>query len=186
MKTILFIEKIRNKLKNWYRKKVFKEIISCTHNDFSLVGDVWVINRNIKLGRNVTIYPGCMFWGDGIIKIGDNVDIGKDTIIYSTAENGGVYIGDNTVIAANNYIIDMDHGTKIDELISKQPNSVEKVIIGKDCWLAANVTVLKGSIIGDGAIIGAKSLVKGYVEPNSIVVGVPCKKIKMRNFVQEK
>lgn len=85
------------------------------------------------------------------------------------------------MIAAQCYIIDMDHGIKKETLIRQQDNAIEKGIIGNDCWLAANVTVLKGSEICDGAVVGAKSLVKGKVESNSVVVGVPCKIIKMRS-----
>lgn len=35
-------------------------MIGCNHNDFSIVGDITVINKNIKLGHNVTIYPDVM------------------------------------------------------------------------------------------------------------------------------
>ena len=91
-----------------------------------------------------------------------------------------IHIGSNTMIAAQCYIIDMDHGISKDTLISHQRNIIEKVIIGNDCWLAANVTVLRGSKISDGAVVGAKSLVKGKVESNSVVVGIPCKKVKTR------
>lgn len=52
------------------------------------MGDITLINKNIKLGKNVTIYPDVMFWGDGPIIVGDNVDIGKGTIIYAS-KNGG-------------------------------------------------------------------------------------------------
>ena len=93
---------------------------------------------------------------------------------------GGVYIGNDTMIAAQTYIIDCDHGIKANELMRKQKNTVEKVYIGKDVWIGANVTVLKGSYIEDGAIIGAKSLVKGKIEKNVIAVGIPAKEIKRR------
>lgn len=89
MSVILLCERVKNKIARMWRKKVFKEMIGCPHNDFSLVGDVHVINRNIKLGHNVSIYPDVMFFGDGSIEIGDNVDIGSGTIIYSSAQNGG-------------------------------------------------------------------------------------------------
>lgn len=154
-------------------------MINCSHNDFSIVGDITVINRNIKLGHNVTIYPDVMFFGDGLIEIGDNVDIGNGTLIYSS-KSGGVSIGKNSMIAAQCYIIDTDHGIEKEKLIREQNNTAAKVTIGEDCWIAANVTVLKGSQINDGAVVGAKSLVKGNVESNSIVVGAPCRKIKMR------
>lgn len=84
------------------------------------------------------------------------------------------------MIAAQCYIIDMDHGIKAEEKICCQDNIVGKIIIGSDCWLAANVTVLRGSQVGDSAVVGAKSLVKGVVDSNIVAVGIPCKKIKMR------
>ena len=176
---LLLFDRILQKIIRTYRKAVFRKKINCPHKDFNLVGRVTLINTNIKLGKNVTIYPDVMFFGDGEIVIGENVDIGKDTIIYSSA-NGGVKIEDNTVIAAQCYIIDMDHGIKADQLISSQDNSVEEVVIGKDVWLSANVTVLKGSKINDGAVIGAKALVKGEIPQNAVAVGVPAKIIKFR------
>lgn len=78
-------------------------MIGCNHNDFSIVGDITVINKNIKLGHNVTIYPDVMLFGDGEIVIGDNVDIGNGTIIYSS-KDGGVTIGNDTMIAGQCYI----------------------------------------------------------------------------------
>lgn len=179
MKVLCYFNRIKEKIKKWYRKNVFKEMILCPHNNFTLVGDVVVINKNIQLGQNVTIYPGVMFWGDGKIEIGDNVDIGKDTIIYAS-RLGGVSIGSNTMIAAQCYIIDMDHGIKKGKMICQQDNITGKITIGNDCWLGANVTVLRGSEICDGAVVGAKSLVKGKIESNSVVAGIPCKSIKMR------
>ena len=175
---LLLFDRVLQKIIRTYRKAVFRKKINCPHKDFNLVGRVTLINTNIKLGKNVTIYPDVMFFGDGNIVIGDNVDIGKDTIIYSSS---GVKTEDNTVNAAQCYIIDMDHRIKADKLISSQGNSVAEVVIGKDVWLAANVTVLKGSKINDGAVIGAKALVKGEIPSNAIAVGVPSKVKKYRN-----
>ena len=80
----------------------------------------------------------------------------------------------------------MDHGINKGVLISQQKNSVEEVIIGQDVWLAANVTVLKGSRIEDGAVIGAKSLVKGEISQNAVAVGIPAKVIKQREYLDKK
>ena len=84
------------------------------------------------------------------------------------------------MIAAQCYIIDMDHGTQADKRIVEQTNSVAPVIIGEDVWIAANATVLKGSDIKDGAVIGAKSLVKGEIPENAIAVGIPATVKKYR------
>lgn len=120
-----------------------------------------------------------MLFGDGEIVIGDNVDIGNGTIIYSS-KDGGVTIGNDTMIAGQCYIIDMDHGISADELIRFQHNSVEPVTIGNDCWIAAGCKVLKGSHIKDGTVIGALSLVKGEIPENAIAYGIPAKVKKYR------
>ena len=72
----------------YYRKAKFRHEIQCSHKDFKLVGPVTVINRNVTLGRNVTIYPGVMFWGDGPIIIGAGVNIENQTVIYSSKLGG--------------------------------------------------------------------------------------------------
>jgi acetyltransferase-like isoleucine patch superfamily enzyme len=76
----------------------------------------------------------------------------------------------------------MDHGIFANKPIREQDNTVSPVKIGRDCWIGANATILKGSCIEDGAIIGAKSLVKGRVKQNSIVVGNPAREIKCRKL----
>lgn len=55
-----------------------------------------------------------------------------------------------------------------------------KVIIGNDVWMGYNVCVKEGVTIGDGAIIGAKSLVTRDIPPYAIAVGTPAKVIKYR------
>ena len=180
MNIVILFDRVVNKIKRSYRKHVFRSKIGCEHNCFSLVGNVHLINTNIKLGKNVTIYPNVMFWGDGPITIGDNVDIGNGTVIYASKTGGGITIGNNTVIAAQCYIIDMDHGMASGELIREQADSVAPVEIGEDVWLAADVTVLKGSKIGNGAVVGAKALVKGEIPENAVAVGTPAKVKKYR------
>ena len=118
--------------------------------------------------------------GGGPIVIGDNVSIGNGTIIYSSKNGGGVTIGNNTSIAAQCYIIDMDHGTRAGELIREQSDSAAPISIGEDVWIAAGCKILKGTVIRDGAVIGAQSLVKGEIPENAIAVGIPAKVKKYR------
>ena len=53
-------------------------------------------------------------------------------------------------------------------------------VVGNDVWIGQNVTVMAGSHIGDGAIIGANSTVAGDIPPYSVAVGNPCRVVKMR------
>ena len=53
-------------------------------------------------------------------------------------------------------------------------------VIGNDVWIGQNSTIMPGVHIGDGAIIGANSLVSKDVEPYTIVAGNPIRVIRMR------
>ena len=53
-------------------------------------------------------------------------------------------------------------------------------IIGHDVWLAAGATVMAGSRIGHGAVVGARAVVAGRVPPYAIVAGNPARLIRLR------
>ena len=53
-------------------------------------------------------------------------------------------------------------------------------VIGNDVWIGQNATILPGVRIGDGAIIGANSVVGSDVEPYTVVVGNPAKQLRYR------
>lgn len=52
--------------------------------------------------------------------------------------------------------------------------------IGNDVWIGQNVTIMAGVTIGDGAIVGTNSLVTRNIEPYSINVGVPTRRLRYR------
>ena len=53
-------------------------------------------------------------------------------------------------------------------------------VIGNDVWIGQNATIMPGVHIGDGAIIGANSIVTGEVQPYTIVAGNPARLIRKR------
>lgn len=153
-------------------KKIYK-----THNAIKIYGKVQLDNPNIVFGENVSLYSGVQIWGDGKITIGDNVSIGKDTIIFA---HEPMIIGNDTLIAGQCYIIDSDHGISRSNLIRKQQLESKPIHIGRDVWIGTGSKVLKGSYISDGSVIGAMSLVKGKTENYSINVGIPIRNIGQR------
>ena len=54
------------------------------------------------------------------------------------------------------------------------------IVVGNDVWIGQNAVILPGVHIGDGAIIGANSIVGSDVEPYTVVVGNPAKKLRNR------
>lgn len=64
---------------------------------------------------------------------------------------------------------------KTDELSTKG-----NTLVGNDVWIGQNVTVMPGVNIGDGAIIGANSVVAKDIPAYSVAVGNPCRVVKMR------
>lgn len=48
MKLILLFDRLNNKIKRHYRKRLFKAMIGCNHNDFSIVGDIIVIKEMLN------------------------------------------------------------------------------------------------------------------------------------------
>ena len=55
-----------------------------------------------------------------------------------------------------------------------------KTVIGNDCWIGRDVIIMAGVTVGDGAIIGARSIVTKNIPPYAIAVGVPAKVIRYR------
>lgn len=53
-------------------------------------------------------------------------------------------------------------------------------VVGNDVWIGMDATVMPGVKIGDGAIIGAKSVVTKDIEPYTVVAGNPAKVFKQR------
>lgn len=179
MNPLLIIDRIKNTLQRRYRKYIFLKRTRTPHKAVTLLGKVYLNATDVKIGRNVTIYPNVYFWGSGEIIIGDNVDLGIGTIIYSRKR---VYIGSDTSIAAYTYIIDSNHSIKKDQLIRNQPMDTADngIYIGSDVWIAAHCTIIKGAEIQDGTVIGAMSLVNKNLDSNTVNVGIPAKFLRER------
>lgn len=81
-----------------------------------------------------------------------------------------IRIGNNCIFGENVKIYDHNHlYNRIDIPISQQGFSEGEVVIGDNCWIGSNVTILKGVTIGDNVVIGANCLIYKDVPSNAVV-----------------
>lgn len=109
---------------------------------------------------------------------GKNIKIGKDVFVNSVCcfqDQGGVTLGDGCLVGHNVVFATLDH--------DKRPGrrgdmTAAPIVVGKDVWIGAHATILKGVTIGDGAIVAAGAVVTRDVPPNTIAAGVPARVVK--------
>lgn len=136
--------------------------------------------KRLFLGTKVRIYPGMRSETvnkRSTIKIGNNVSIGQNFHVVSY--NDSLKIGNNVTIAGNVFITNCDHDYK-GKGSSVLDNALieKKTEINDDCFIGNNVSILAGTILGHGCIVGANAVLRGSYPPFSVVVGIPGKVIK--------
>ena len=122
----------------------------------------------IHIGRNVVIGDGAKIsaLNGGRIDIGENVGIGDYVQIVS---HQSITIGSGCNIAPHVYMFDHDHVVS-EEGVIRDKFVARPIMIGKNCWVGVNTTILKGSVIGDKCVIAAGSIVREQVEDGTLFV----------------
>ena len=140
------------------------------------------LNNELTIGKNSFIRDQVVFERDNAkLTIGDRTFIGRGLIAISTS----VEIGNDVMISWGVTIVDHNsHSLRFSErqndvqswLIGEKDWSNVKasgVVIHDKVWIGFDVAILNGVTIGEGAIIGAKSVVTKSVMPWTVVAGNP-------------
>ena len=115
----------------------------------------------------------------GSLIIGDNVFFNN---YCSLNANNSIEIGEGTLFGENVRVYDHNHRyMNINIPIKDQGFSSSPVTIGKHCWIASNVTILKGVHIGDNCVIGAGCVIFKDVPKNTVVVNK--QNLEYRNLI---
>jgi acetyltransferase-like isoleucine patch superfamily enzyme len=135
---------------------------------------------NIRIGNNVTLYPDTKFEfsNKSVFEVGDNCVFSYGVLIACSDKiiiGKDVQIGEYTSIRDSTHdYVDTGKPMKINKDIS------ESIVIGNNVWIGRNCLISPGSVIEDGVVIGANSLVKGTLKSNLIYAGNPIRVIKPR------
>ena len=130
----------------------------------------------VMRGAYVSSYVSNARAGEGIVT-GKNCWIGVDTVL--SAGQGGIFLGDNVLIAAQTVVVCGNHDfAKVDLATLDQPYYGRPIRIGSDVWIGTHAVILGGVTIGDHAVIAAGAVVNTDVEPYAVVGGVPARVLK--------
>lgn len=122
------------------------------------------------------------------LSVGDGTSIPRGSTFYCTEAE--LIIGKKVIFGPRPTIITGDHridviGKYIMDSTEKLPENDAPVVIEDDVWCGANVTILKGVILGRGCVVAAGAVVTKTFPPYSIIGGVPAKLLKMRFTPEE-
>ena len=148
------------------RFKVSSSVIS--GKDFTVFFDA--TDSSIIIGEDVQLRDHCQLRSgrNGILKIGDNVFFNNFCSINCLSR---IEIGNDCQFGEAVRMYDVNHEYRdFTKLISEQGYTDGKIIIGNNCWIGSNVTILKGAVIGDNVVIGANCLVHHSVPSNTVVM----------------
>ena len=148
------------------RKIAFKKKLDelKSYGEHSFIDDTCILENpaKISISNNVHIQRGCQLYGSG----------------------GGISIGEGTILAHQVQIFARNHLYDSDDLkyVPYDERYFEKEVkIGRYVWIGADVLIMAGVEVGDGAVIAAGSVVTKAVPPCAVVGGNPARIIKYRN-----
>lgn len=129
------------------------------------IDDFCHMSGNISIGDYVHIAPFCsLVSGDYQITMGDFAGLSSRCMVYATSDDySGDYLTNPMLPMKYRHILGGD------------------VVFEKHALTGTGSTVLPGVTLAEGACAGSMSLVNKSLEPWSIYVGIPCKKIKQRS-----
>ena len=194
------IQRIVKSIKNYYKKRIVEKYATL---EKSVVDRGIYIRLDNPQNKNyLTIGANCIVSGqfvfesnEGYVKIGEHTYIGGGTFI----SRSGIEIGNNVTIAWGGTFYDHDsHSLDYmkrrkdidDELgdIRNGRNFIQNkdwsdvnsrpIKICDDAWIGMNVIILKGVTVGEGAIVGAGSVVTKDVPAWTVAAGNPARVVK--------
>lgn len=141
------------------------------------------IGKNFKCNNNfesnsIGLIQPCLFnisTPNSLLQIGNNVGISGSTINVKNK----VVIGDNVLIGSGCLISDTDsHPLNWKDRAEKKEAARAAIVINRNAFIGARSIILKGVEIGEGAVVGAGSVVTKDIPPFTVACGNPARVVK--------
>ena len=132
------------------------------------------LGKGVALDRGVILQISCPVPGS-ILQIGAGTYVNRHTYFDAHLE---MRIGEHCLIGPNCYFTDANHRREPGQPVNQQGIETKPVIIGDNVWIGAHCIVLPGVTIGDGAVIGAGSLVTRDIPAGMLAYGRPAEVVR--------
>ena len=120
---------------------------------------------SISIGDSCTFETGLELHANS----GKKIIIGRDCMFSHDID---LWAGDG------HSIFDVKTGENINSVYEKQPAHRNQIVIGEYVWVAKGAFIMHGTNVGNGSIIGAKSVVKGIFPNNCSIAGNPAAMVR--------
>lgn len=130
-------------------------------------------------GQNFECCSGVSIRSSKNVSVGNDVRIGENCFFNAS---GGLYIGNNVKFGMRVFIWTTNHNYFAPEKLPYDDIAInKKVVINDNVWVGANVSIIPGVNIGEGAVIAMNSVVTKDVPACAVVGGNPAKILKYRD-----
>lgn len=156
--------------------KAISEVLSLLPSTIGLRPRYEFYRRTLRsCGEEVIIYFGVVFTYSKI-NLGSYITINRNTSLQHCDIGDNVMIGEGVQLLSGPYIHNF---SRTDIPMNRQGGKLRRIRVGNDVFIGSNSVIMAD--IGDGAVVGAGSVVTKRVEPYSIVAGNPAKVIGWRD-----
>lgn len=138
-------------------------------------------NNRINIGAHCYIGDECSLWIEGnncIISIGESTTMTCKCHINVQEDNQSIIINRDCMFSNNIIVRTSDSHPIYDNITHQRINNAKSIEIGEHVWVAPNSKIMKGAIIGNGAIIGSDTTISHKIPNNALAVGRPAKIVK--------
>jgi len=144
----------------------------------------------VRIGRGASLYLGTMF----DVGPGGRVSVGEYALVHGARIicDAEVEIGDYALISWNVVLMDtyrvpldpVERRRELERVPTRRPRCLagdapaRPVRIGRNVWIGFDACVLPGVTVGEGAVVGARSVITEDVPPYTVVAGNPARVIR--------